>query len=154
LRTYRLVNDKVAMFVDGTSLPLGHEAVQGKRDVLTQDPEQQQWWKEQFDTALEHQRVMHDAQDKWDGRAVGAWRTEAKRAREELEDKQERKEQAKRARLDIELDKYRRQANEALDDDPDVEQTVMEDYFAAHGRERGERPDPAVFDGMGLNETD
>jgi hypothetical protein len=146
VRSYRLVNDKVELFVDGSTLPLGHEDVEDKHvRLLAHDSKI--YWQEKLDESLKRLQKQRDAQDTWEGKRPGEWRnqTRHKRRREgEGDELDEKHVDNKRARVERVSAQLYRQEVSRIRNDPDLDADGQEQAFL--GLER--RPDPALFDGL------
>jgi hypothetical protein len=142
-RTYNLVNDKLELFPDGSTLPYGHELVEAKRAFFHR-PEQKKYWMEQLQLANRLAEEKSIKQDEWEGKPPGMLRHEGRKRRAEADGKDEKKGEAKRARVAQAGDRLRREEEKEAHQRDDLDDEKMEDVGAA----RQPRPDPAVFEGL------
>lgn len=134
-RRYRLVNDKVELFVDGSSLPIGHEDVESKRQEFESNKD---GWTKTYKKELRD--LVTDfvpSQDRWDNKRVGTLMARHENKQQQLEEK-------KQARLDRQQQRLQRERVIEMPDDADHDQARIDDWLAASGS----RPDPEMFDGM------
>lgn len=142
IRRYDLVNDKVELFVDGSTLPLGHRDVASRRAEVDQ---KRDYWSQQLVDTMKALEDKQDEQDRWDGRAVGTFRAEAKRRREEADEKEDQQRAAQRVRLEEAGDRLRREnEDQAVLVWDDADEAALLEYRMMHES----HPDPALFDGM------
>lgn len=141
IRRYDLVNDKVELFIDGSTLPIGHRDVAARRAEVDQ---KRDYWSQQLVDAMQVVEQKQDEQDSWDGRPVGSSRAEAKRHREQADEQQEEQRAAQRVRLEQVGDRLHRENEDYDMAIGDVDQAALEEYRMAHES----HPDPALFDGM------
>jgi hypothetical protein len=140
-RRYDLVNDKVELFADGSTLPIGHRDVGARRDA---EKEKRQYWLKELKETLKIVEQKRDEQDKWDGQPVGTSRAEAAKRRRVEDQKDEKQREAQRARLEQEGDRLRREDERDALMIYDFDDAALDDFHMAHEP----HPDPVMFDGM------
>lgn len=142
-RVYSLVNDKLELFPDGSTLPYGHEQVEAKRAFFRRW-EQREFWLQQLEEANRLADSMTLKQDEWEGRPPGMSRHLASKRRAESEIKEEKQREVKQARILAAGEQERRREEKELQQNEDHDEEKMEDVREA----RAPRPDPAVFEGL------